>query len=145
MTPIRVLFLCTGNSARSLMAEALLRSLGAGAFEVHSAGTRPTGVNPFTELVLEEEDLPVAGLRSKDAGEFAGEQFDYVITVCDSAAEECPVFPGAPKRIHWSMKDPAAVDGSDAEKEAAFRTTLLGLRERIQGFIPVARGAAARA
>jgi arsenate reductase len=138
MTAVRVLFLCTGNSARSVIAEAILRQLGEGDFEVHSAGTRPKGINPFTERVLREHGIDVSGFRSKSVEDFAGEDFDYVITVCDSAGEECPVFPGAPQRIHWNFTDPAAVEGSDLVKLAAFRETERGMRARIQAFIRVA-------
>ena len=144
MTPIRVLFLCTGNSARSVIAEALLKQLGADAFEVHSAGTRPKGINPFTLRVLSEQGIDASGFHSKSVEEFVGQDFDYVITVCDSAAEECPVFPGAPQRIHWSFPDPAAVGGGDVAKLRAFRQTARGLRARLEAFIPGALRAPAR-
>jgi arsenate reductase len=137
-TPIRVLFLCTGNSARSVIAEALLRSMGGEAFDVVSAGTQPKGINTFTKLVLQQEHIDLTDFRSKNVDEFIGRDFDYVITVCDSAAEECPVFPGAPERIHWSFPDPAAVEGTDIEKLAAFQETLRGMRRRLSLFIPVA-------
>jgi arsenate reductase len=137
--PIRVLFLCTGNSARSIIAEALLRHRNDGAFEVHSAGTHPKGVNPFTVKVLEQAGLSTDGLYSKAVGEFESQTFDYVITVCDQAAEQCPVFPNDPDRIHWSFTDPAAVDGSDVEKLAAFQATLREMRQRIDLFTVVAR------
>ncbi|HLF72311.1 MAG TPA: arsenate reductase ArsC [Dehalococcoidia bacterium] len=145
MTPIRVLFLCTGNSARSVIAEALLRSEGGDDFEVVSAGTRPKGINPYTLRVLDQAGLPHDGLRSKSLDEFVTQDFDYVITVCDNAAEECPVFPGAPERIHWSFVDPAAVDGADLVKLTAFQETLRGMRQRIGLFVPVARRAATEA
>jgi protein-tyrosine-phosphatase len=144
VSPVRVLFLCTGNSARSLIAEALLKELGGAAVDVHSAGTHPRGINPYTERVLAEEGLRSGGLRSKSLDMFTGLRFDYVITVCDSAAEECPIFPGAPERIHWSFADPAAVEGADIVKLAAFRETLAGMRCRIEAFIPVALNATAR-
>ncbi len=144
MKPVRVLFLCTGNSARSLIAEALLTEFGGADFEVHSAGTHPKGVNPYTERVLTEQNLSTAGLRSKSLDLFMGLQFDYVITVCDAAAEECPIFPGAPDRIHWSFFDPAAAEGADLVKLAAFRETLRGMRRRIEAFIPVALKATTR-
>jgi arsenate reductase len=139
VTQIRVLFLCTGNSARSVIAEALLRQEGGAAFEVFSAGTHPKGLNPYTLKVLDQASLEVEGFRSKSIDEFAGQTFDYVITVCDSAAEECPVFPGQPSRIHWSFPDPAAVEGSDAEKMAAFKETLAGMQRRLRKFVPAAR------
>jgi arsenate reductase len=146
MTPIRVLFLCTGNSARSIIAEALLKSSGGDAFEVHSAGTEPKGLNPFTVRVLEQEHFDISGLRSKSMDEYLDQRFDYVITVCDRAAEQCPVFPGDPERIHWSFADPAAVEGSDVVKIAAFQATLREMRQRINLFIQVAlKGVASRA
>ena len=139
MSPIRVLFLCTGNSARSVIAEALLREEGRDAFEVFSAGTHPKGINPHTLKVLDQADLDIEGFRSKSVDEFIDQTFDYVITVCDSAAEECPVFPGDPHRIHWSFPDPAAFEGSETEKLAAFQEALRGMRRRITAFVPVAR------
>jgi arsenate reductase len=135
---IRVLFLCTGNSARSVIAEALLKQIGGSAFEVFSAGTHPKGLNPYTARVLAEDEIDLAGFRSKDLSEFIGRDFDYVITVCDSAAEECPVFPGALERIHWSFPDPAAVEGTDIEKLAAFQKTAREMRQMISLFILVA-------
>jgi arsenate reductase len=138
MTPIRVLFLCTGNSARSIIAQALLQAAGGDAFEVHSAGTHPKGLNPYTLRVLEQAHLDTAGLESKSMSRYDGEKFDYVITVCDQAAEECPIFPGDPERIHWSFPDPAAVQGTDTEKLAAFQTTLREMRRRIDLFKSVA-------
>jgi len=136
--PIRVLFLCTGNSARSLVAEALLKEIGGGAFEVYSAGTHPKGINPFTLAMLEQNQIDLKGLRSKSVTEYLGEDFEYVITVCDRAAEECPVFPGAPERIHWSFPDPAAVEGTEIEKLAAFQQTAREMRRRLSLFIPLA-------
>jgi arsenate reductase (thioredoxin) len=138
MRPIRVLFLCTGNSARSVIAEALLGRLGDADFEVRSAGTHPRGINPFTLRVLSEQGIDASEFHSKPVDHFIGQDFDYVITVCDSAAEECPVFPGAPQRIHWSFVDPAVVEGPDLVKLAAFRETERGMRNRIQSFIPAA-------
>src|SRR5439155_22147556 len=120
------------------MGEVLLREMGGTAFEVFSAGTDPKGLNPFTARVLEQEHIDLAGFRSKDVSEFAGQDFDYVITVCDDAAEECPVFPGAPERIHWSFPDPAAVEGSEVQKLAAFQQTAREMRQRLMLFIPVA-------
>jgi arsenate reductase (thioredoxin) len=137
--PIRVLFLCTGNSARSVIAEALLKKMGRDAFQVQSAGTHPKGINAFTERVLMQEGIDVSKFRSKNLDEFIGDDFDYVITVCDQAAEQCPVFPGAPERIHWSFPDPAAVEGTDIEKLAAFQETMRGMRQRLSLFIPVAQ------
>src|SRR5688500_3727174 len=121
------------------MAEALLKKEGGAAFEVFSAGTHPKGLNPFTSKVLEQASLDYTDFRSKSIDEFAGQQFDYVITVCDQAAEECPVFPGEVHRIHWSFPDPAGVAGTDVEKLAAFQTTLREMRQRISTFVLVAR------
>jgi arsenate reductase len=137
--PIRVLFLCTGNSARSIIAEALLKHMGGPAFEVYSAGTHPKGLNPFTEQVLRQDGSDPSAFHSKGLQEFAGQSFDYVITVCDQAQEECPVLPNDTQRIHWSFADPAAVQGSDLVKLAAFQETLRGMRQRISLFIPVAQ------
>jgi len=139
MTAIRVLFLCTGNSARSIIGAALLRQMGGKAFEVYSAGTHPKGINPYTVRVLEPLGIDLSAERSKNVFEYTGEAFDYVITVCDAAAEECPVFPGAPERIHWSFIDPAAVEGSDDEKLGAFKRTLREMQARLSTFVPVAR------
>jgi arsenate reductase len=143
MSRIRVLFLCTGNSARSVIGAALLRQTGGDAFEVVSAGTHPKGINPYTVRVLEPLGIDLSGERSKDLSEFEGQAFDYVITVCDAAAEECPVFPGAPERIHWSFVDPAAVEGTDDEKLAAFRRTLREMQARLATFALVAKRKAA--
>ena len=139
---IRVLFLCTGNSARSILAEALLKEMGGEDFEVYSAGTDPRGLNPYTVRVLVQEHIDASEFRSKNLDEFLGQRFDYVITVCDNAAERCPVFPGDPERIHWSFPDPAAVEGDEAVKIVAFQETLRGLRRRLDPFIIVARDAA---
>ena len=119
--PIRVLFVCTGNSARSIMAETLLRQRGGEAFEVHSAGTDPRGINPLTLRVLGEAGLPVEGLRSKSVTEFLDEPWDYVITVCDDANERCPFLPGSVKRLHWSLEDPSRAPGDEDARLAAFR------------------------
>ncbi len=140
-----VLFLCTGNSARSILAESLLRKLGAGRFNAFSAGSHPKrGINPFALKVLESYGLPADGLRSKSWDEFAAPGapvMDFVFTVCDSAAgEACPVWPGQPMTAHWGIDDPAAVEGTDIEKEKAFVTAFKYLRNRISIFIslPVA-------
>lgn len=138
MPPIRVLFLCTGNSARSIIAEALLRDIGGDAFEVCSAGTEPKGLNPYTVRVLQQAGLPTTNLASKSLVVYEHQKFDYVITVCDRAAETCPVFPGDPERIHWSFTDPAAVEGEEVVRLAAFQETLRGMRKRIEMFSIVA-------
>lgn len=117
----RALILCTGNSARSQMAEGLLRHKAAGVYEVSSAGTKPVGVNPLAIEAMREIGIDLGTHRSKHVAEFEGQNFDAVITVCDNAAEHCPVFPGAPRRIHWSLPDPAAADGTHEQRLAEFR------------------------
>ena len=117
----RVLILCTGNSARSQMAEGLLRREGGDAFEVFSAGTRPTGLRAEAVEVMRELDVDISGQHSKSVDEFADKPFDYVITVCDNARESCPIFPAATERIHWSFDDPASVVGDEETRLAAFR------------------------
>lgn len=139
--PIRVLFVCTGNSARSILAEALLRQKGGAAFEVHSAGTKPKGIHPLTHRVLEEARIPTEGLRSKSVEEYLGQHFDYVITVCDRARQVCPVFPGEDESLHWGYDDPAAVEGPEEVRLTAFRKTMLAMGERIGQFVTVARRA----
>ena len=135
MNNVRVLFLCTGNSARSIIGEAILNELGRGSFDVYSAGTEPRGINPFTVKALAAQGIELGGATSKHVSQFEGEAFDYVITVCDSAAERCPVFPGVAERIHWSFEDPATVNGSDDEKLEAFNMTVHGMQTRVQAFI----------
>ena len=117
----RVLVLCTGNSARSQMAEGLLRELGGGRFEVHSAGTRPVGVRPEAVEAMREVGIDISGQRSKSVEEFAGRHFDAVITVCDNARESCPVFPGRVERVHWGFEDPAAAVGDWDARLSVFR------------------------
>jgi arsenate reductase len=137
--PIRVLVICTGNSARSLMAEALLRKHGGADFDVFSAGTEPKGINPLTERVLDEAGLDHSWARSKSVTEYLGQTFDYVITVCDQARQNCPVFPGVHETLHWGYEDPAAVEGTEEERLAAFRSTLTMMAGRIQSFITLAK------
>ena len=144
--PYNVLFLCTGNSARSIMAEAILNTLGAGKFRAYSAGSHPTGkVNPVAiEQIASRLKVPTDGYRSKDWGEFAADgapTLDFVFTVCDNAANEvCPVWPGQPMTAHWGVPDPATVTGSDEQKRLAFARTFNQLYNRIQVFtaLPVA-------
>lgn len=137
--PVRVLFVCTGNSARSIFAESLLRRVGGQDFEVLSAGTEPRGINPLTIEVLQDAEYPIDGLSSKSVQQFLGQEFDYVITVCDNARESCPVFPGAHESLHWGYDDPAAVQGTDDERRQAFRRTFVAMGERISQFATLVR------
>lgn len=130
----RVLILCTGNSARSQMAEGWLRHLAGDRFEVYSAGTHPSSVNPLAIEAMRERGIDMSAHRSKSVSEFLNQPFDYVITVCDDAAEACPIFPGPAQRIHWSFADPAAVQGSHDERLAAFRDVRDSLEARLAGF-----------
>ncbi len=134
---LNVLFVCTGNSARSVLAEGLMNHLGAKRFRAFSAGSTPTGVvNPFALATLAQLGMPVDGFRSKSWSEFEGAgapALDFVFTVCDNAAGEvCPVWPGQPMTAHWGVPDPAAVTGSDDDKRRAFMTTAVVLRHRIE-------------
>ena len=142
--PIRVLFVCTHNSARSQIAEALLKRYGGADFEVFSAGTEVTRVNPFAVQVIEEAGIDWSGARSKSISEFLDQGFDYVITVCDRARATCPVFPGSTNTLHWGLDDPSEVEGTDAEKLAAFRRTEADVSARLRPFIEVALRAAGR-
>lgn len=140
MTRYNVLFLCTGNSARSIMAEALLNRIGFPNFAAHSAGSHPTGrVNPHAVQQLEQARLPVSGLRSKSWDEFAqpgAPHLDFVFTVCDNAAREvCPVWPGQPMSAHWGVPDPAAVSGSPEQIARAFQDAFITLDRRIRLFV----------
>ena len=135
-----VLFLCTGNSARSILAESILRRDGMGRFNAYSAGSHPKGaVNSFALKVLKSYDYPTDGFRSKSWDEFAkpgAPNLDFAFTVCDSAAgEACPIWPGQPMTAHWGIEDPAAVEGTDIEKERAFVTAFKYLRNRISVFV----------
>jgi arsenate reductase len=135
-----VLFICTGNSARSIFAERILDHLGAGQFVGFSAGSRPKGaINPLALRLLQDANLPTTGLRSKSWDEFSepgAPRFDFIITVCDNAAgETCPVWPGHPITAHWSIADPAAAEGSEEQRLHAFRTAFIELETRIKLFI----------
>ncbi|HLM39528.1 MAG TPA: arsenate reductase ArsC [Microvirga sp.] len=135
-----VLFLCTGNTARSILAEGILRKNGEGRFRAFSAGSQPKGkVNPFALKVLEAYGYPSHGYRSKNWDEFAGPdapRMDFIFTVCDSAAgEACPVWPGHPATAHWGIEDPAAMEGADIQKEAAFVQAFKYLHNRIELFL----------
>lgn len=138
MTPIRVLFVCTGNSARSQMAEAVLRDMGHGAFETFSAGTDPRGVHPLTIRALAGVGIDAAAARSKSVTEFFGQPFDYVVTVCDRARESCPVFPGGAESLHWGFDDPAEATGTENERLAVFEGVLGEIAGRLRVFVPVA-------
>ena len=129
----RVLILCTGNSARSQMAEGLLRNMAGDRFEVFSAGTRPVGLNPLAVEVLREIGIDISHQRSKSVEEFAGRDFDFIITVCDNARESCPVFPGNGQRIHHNFPDPAAFSG--CRQSAAFRQVRDLIRPWLEQFI----------
>lgn len=140
--PIRVLFVCTGNSARSIMAEALLRHHGGDRFEVHSAGTEPRGVNPLTLRVLAEAGIDAGDARSKSVNEYLGETFDHVVTVCDEARQVCPVFPGVHESLHWGYEDPADAEGTEEERLAVFRKVFIQIGERVRQFATVTTRAA---
>src|SRR5579872_7397413 len=131
-TNMRILVVCTGNSARSQMAEGLLRHEGGSDYEVFSAGTKPSLVRPEAIAVMREIGIDISGHRSKSVNEFAGRELDLVITVCDNAKESCPVFPGGTQRLHWPFEDPAAVVGSTEQRLAAFRSIRDQVRARIQ-------------
>ena len=130
----RVLILCTGNSARSQMAEGLLRHIAGDRFDVHSAGTIASFVRPQAIKAMQEIGIDIGPHRSKSVDEFAGQQFDYVITVCDNAKQNCPVFPGKTERIHWSFDDPAEATGSDEEITTVFRRVRDEIRRRLEDF-----------
>ncbi len=127
----KVLVLCTGNSARSQMAEGLFRQIGGDRYEVFSAGTKPSLVRSEAIAVMREIDIDISSHRSKSVGEFAPQELDLVITVCENAKESCPVFPGGTQRLHWPFEDPAVVTGSEEQRIAAFRS----IRDRIQARI----------
>ncbi|MCS7174057.1 MAG: arsenate reductase ArsC [Armatimonadetes bacterium] len=131
---VRVLFLCTGNSARSQMAEGLLRHLGGERVEARSAGTEPRGVHPYAVRAMAEVGIEISHHASKSVEGFVGQRFDWVITVCDQAREACPVFPGA-RTLHWSIPDPTAAGGTEEEVLAAFRRVREELRRRIREFL----------
>jgi len=131
----KVLILCTGNSARSQMAEGLFRQAGGDRYEVFSAGTKPSQVRPEAVAVMREIGFDISGPASKSVDEFSGQELDLVITVCDHAKESCPVFPGTTQRLHWPFEDPAAVAGSEEQRLAAFRSIRDQIRARIQRFL----------
>jgi arsenate reductase len=139
--PIRVLFVCSGNTARSQIAEALLREFGGSEFEALSAGTEPTPVRPETVAVLGEIGIDWSGAVSKSVTQFVGRPFDYVITVCDRARKTCPTFSGEHNSLHWGLDDPADVDGTEDERLAAFRRTRTEVATRLRPFVELARSA----
>jgi arsenate reductase len=132
--PKKVLILCTGNSARSQMAEGLLRHDAGERFVVESAGTKPSHVRPEAIAVMKELGIDISGHRSKSVDEFEGTEFDYVLTVCDKAKENCPVFPGHANRLHRNFEDPAATEGSEAVRLAVFRRVRDEIRNYLRGF-----------
>jgi arsenate reductase len=136
----RVLFLCTHNSARSQMAEGLLRHLAGDRFEAHSAGTEATHVRPLAIRVMDEIGVDISGQESKTLERYLGEPFDYVITVCDDANEACPFFPGTKSRLHWSLPDPSAAKGTEEERLEVFRSVRDALRDRVQAELVDGRG-----
>lgn len=135
MTKKKILILCTGNSARSQMAEGLFRHEGGDRYEVYSAGTRPSLVRSEAIAVLAEIGIDITGHRSKSVDEFVSQPLDLVITVCDNAKESCPVFPGRTLRLHWPFEDPAHVEGTEEERKAAFRKVRDQIRKRILAFL----------
>ena len=131
----RVLFVCTGNRARSQMAEGLLRDLAGDRFEVYSSGTIPSGISEYTIEAMREIGIDISGQRSKSVDEFAGQEFDHVITVCDSARQVCPVFPGEGERLHWDIEDPSDIEARGIPLSGAFRIARDELRKRIELFV----------
>jgi arsenate reductase len=131
----RVLILCTGNSARSQMAEGLLRALAGDRFEVFSAGSKPSVVNELAIAAMDDRGIDIRMQRSKHLNEYLAQPFDYVITVCDNAAETCPLFPGPARRIHWSFPDPVAIQGSEAERFASFRQVRGDIETQLQAWL----------
>ncbi|NJP04795.1 MAG: arsenate reductase ArsC [Chloroflexaceae bacterium] len=137
--PIRVLFLCTHNSARSQIAEGLLRHWGKDDFEVYSAGSEPSGLHPLAVQVMADSNIDITQQQSNHLNDYIDQDFDVIITVCDRIKDICPTFPNDPERIHWSFPDPAAVEGSDRDRLQAFRKTRNEMQTRIHGFVLVMR------
>jgi len=131
----RILILCTGNSARSQMAEGLLRELAGERMEVWSAGSRPSTVNPLAIAAMRERGIDISRQRSKHLDEFLAQPFDVVLTVCDNAAANCPIFPGPAQRIHWSFPDPAAATGDETERLAVFRQVRDAIEARLREWL----------
>ncbi|WP_041856772.1 arsenate reductase ArsC [Candidatus Korobacter versatilis] len=130
-----VLFLCTGNSCRSQMAEGLLRHLAGDRFDACSAGTNPTAVNSLAIAAMREKGIDISQHRSKNAAEFLGQHFRYIVTVCDQANEHCPIFPGPSIRLHWSFPDPAAATGTEEDRMPVFRVVRDDIEAKIRAFI----------
>ena len=138
MNKKRVLFLCTGNSARSQMAEGLLRKFARGEFEVFSAGTNPApNVHPLAIAAMTEERIDISQQKPKPATQFLKDTFDYIITVCDNAKQTCPIFPGKARKIHWNLQDPAAAQGTEEEQLDTFRKTRDEIKLKILEFVQV--------
>ena len=136
----RGLVLCTGNSCRSQMAEALINKLGKGYFCAVSAGAKPSGYfHPLSLKIIKEEGIPTEGLHSKSWDEFKSQKFDFVITVCDNAKQTCPIWPGQPNMIHWSIADPGEAQGTEEEKLVYFRAAFNDLKQRITQFLATNR------
>ena len=135
---LQVIFVCTGNSARSQMAEAVLRHEAGDRFDVVSAGVSPRPVHPRTIAALGRAGIDISEAQSKPVGMFLGRRFDYIITLCDRARLTCPVFPGAKETLHWGLDDPTEVEGTEAEQQAAFERVLTEVAARIHRFIPIA-------
>ena len=135
MNKKRVLFLCTGNSCRSQMAEGFLRDMASDRFEVFSAGIKPTQVNPLAIKVMAEAGIDISKHRSKSAMEFIGQKFDFVVTVCDNAKQTCPIFPGKYEKIHWDLEDPAEAQGTEEERLVFFRRIRDEIKNNIHVFI----------
>ena len=133
--PVRVLFLCVHNSARSQMAEGILRELGGDRFEAHSAGNEATLVRPLAIEAMAEVGIDISQQRSKHVDEYAGQRFDFAVTVCDDSRESCPYFPGAAKQLHWSFPDPSAAVGTDDERLAVFRQMRDDISRSVRDFI----------
>jgi protein-tyrosine-phosphatase/DNA-binding transcriptional ArsR family regulator len=129
--PVRVLFLCTQNSARSQMAEAILRNMGGDLIEAYSAGTQPSSIHPLAVLAMKKFNIDISGQKSKDMEEFLDQSFNFVITVCDRAKESCPIFPGDPYKIHWSFPDPSEATVTDQERARVYEDTAAELNRRI--------------
>ena len=131
----KVLFLCTGNSCRSQMAEGFLRHLGGDQYEAFSAGTKPSGVNRLAVKVMKEAGVDISGQKSKSVVELKGEAFDFIITVCDNARHKCPVFPGEGRRVHWDIDDPAKAEGLEDAKLEVFRMIRDQIEENVLDFL----------